>query len=160
MRYVMHLIIIALGLVSCDLGGEPAIEGVRLQAMCGEWWIQVYSEGENVGGGYHLITTANTARNNDTDLILDDHELYPAKVVTNVNLPGLSFNSTRDLSNAYDLGIGVSVVEGRILRGAATTPGGNTTDSIYVKLEFSDDPGVEYEYAGYRRTGFLEDEHH
>ena len=146
-------------LSSCDLGSEPAIEGTKLQAMCGEWWINVLVDGEDIGAGYNLVTTANTASNNDTDLILDDHELWPAKIVTKVNLPGLSFDAQSGLTNEYDGDIKVSVIEGKILKGAATTTGGNKTDSIYVKFEFSDDPGTQYEYAGYRRTGFREDEH-
>lgn len=39
------------------------------------------------------------------------------------------------------------------------TPQGNPTDSIMVEFGGTSDPGVRYRYAGYRRTGFLEDEH-
>lgn len=155
----LAILISGLFLSSCDLGSEPTIEGTKLKAMCGEWWISILVDGEDIGAGYHLVTTSNTADNNETDLILDDHETWPAKVVTKVNLPAMSFDAASNLSNAYDADIKVSIVEGRILKGAATTPGGNKTDSLYVKFEFSDDPGVQYEYAGYRRTGFLEDEH-
>ena len=58
---------------------------------------------------------------------------------------------------AYD--ITVNIANGKILPGAATSSGGNVTDSIYFQIEFSDDPGTLYDVAGYRRTGFLEDEH-
>jgi hypothetical protein len=159
-KYTKYSIIFLLfGLMSCDLGNEPDIEGTKLQAMAGEWWINVLQDGEDIGAGFNLLTTSNTAANNETDLIFDDHELWPAKIVAKVSLSGLSFTAAPGLTNAYDPDIKVSVVEGKILKGAATTPGGNKTDSIYVKLEFSDAPGEQYEYAGYRRTGFLEDEH-
>jgi hypothetical protein len=153
------ILIAGLFMSACDLGSEPTIEGTKLQAMAGEWWINILVDGEDIGAGFNLITTSNTAANNETDLILDDHELWPAKIVAKVNLPALTFTAAPGLSNAYDPDIKVSVVDGKILKGAATTPGGNKTDSIYVKFEFSDDPGVQYEYAGYRRTGFREDEH-
>lgn len=44
MKYIKYsLILLVFALASCDLGSEPAIEGTKLQAMCGEWWVQVYS---------------------------------------------------------------------------------------------------------------------
>lgn len=166
MKYIKYsLILLVFGLVSCDLGSEPDIEGTKLQAMCGEWWVQVYAAGEDQELGYHLLTTANTADNNETDLITDDHGLLtpydypPIKVISKVNLGGLLFNNTPDLPNLNAGESAVSILEGKIIKGAATTPGGNKTDSIYVKFEFKTVPGEQYEYAGYRRTGFREDEH-
>jgi hypothetical protein len=150
----------AFTLASCDMGDVPAIGGTKLQAMAGEWFVEVQDgDGNDIGGGYYLITTSNTAANNETDLLLDDHETWPAKVVAKVDLPSLTFKSAENLTNLYDSEIGVSIIEGKILKNAATTTGGNKTDSIYVKFEFGDDPGSHYIYAGYRRTGFLEDEH-
>ncbi|MGV3602874.1 MAG: lipid-binding protein [Dyadobacter fermentans] len=166
MKYIKYsLILLVFALVSCDLGSEPKLEGTKLQAMAGEWWVQLYSGGEDQGIGYHLVTTANTAENNETDLILDDHgmlvdyEYPPIKVVSKVSLGGMTFNPTADLTNLNTGESAVSILEGKIIKGVATTPGGNKTDSIYVKFEFKEVPGEQYEYAGYRRTGFLEDEH-
>jgi hypothetical protein len=85
--------------------------------------------------------------------------LWPAKVVAKVNLAAMTFDASPNLNNMYNDTIKVSIIEGKILKNAATTTGGNKSDSIYVKFEFSDDPGKQYEYAGYRRTGFREDEH-
>lgn len=152
-------------LSSCDLGSEPTIEGTKLQAMCGEWFVQLYAEGEDQGLGYHLVTTSNTAANNDTDLILDDHGILtdydypPLRVVSKVSLGGLTFNNSPDLPNLVSGESAVSIIEGKIIKMGATTTGGNKTDSIYVKFEFKTFPGEQYEYAGYRRTGFQEDEH-
>jgi hypothetical protein len=167
MKYIKYsLILLVFGLVSCDLGSEPDIEGTKLQAMCGEWWVQVYdAAGKDQDLGYHLLTTANTADNNDTDLITDDHGLLtpydypPIKVISKVNLGGLLFNNTPDLPNLNAGESAVSILEGKIIKGVATTPGGNKTDSIYVKFEFKTVPGEQYVYGGYRRTGFREDEH-
>lgn len=147
-------------LSGCDLGSEPTIEGTKLQAMCGEWWVKILQDGDDIGGGYYLITTSNTAANNETDLILDDHETWPAKVITKVNLGAMTFDAAPNLPNMYDQAVGVSILEGKIIKGAATTTGGNKTDSIYVKFEFVDDGEKSViDYAGYRRTGFREDDH-
>lgn len=147
-------------LSGCDLGTEPAKEGTKLQVMCGEWFVRVLQDGDDIGGGYYLVTTSNTADNNETDLILDDHETWPAKVITKVSLGGMTFNAAPNLTNMYDAKVGVSILEGKIIKGAATSTGGNKTDSIYVKFEFVDKGEKSViDYAGYRRTGFLEDEH-
>lgn len=152
-------------LSGCDLGSEPTIEGTKLQAMCGEWFVGVFIDGEDVGGGgYYLITTSNTAANNETDLIINDHELLvpdaaPLAVVAKVNLPALTFDKADKLPNMESGEAAISIIEGKILKGAATTTGGNKTDSIYVKFAFENDPATEWVYAGYRRTGFREDEH-
>jgi hypothetical protein len=164
-KYTKYSIIFLLfGLMSCDLGSEPAIEGTKLQAMAGEWFVQVLIDGEDVGGGHYLITTSNTAANNETDLIVNDHELLvpdapPLSVVAKVNLPALTFNKVDKLPNMTAGESAISIIEGKILKGMATTSGGNKTDSIYVKFAFENDPTTEWVYAGYRRTGFLEDEH-
>ncbi|GGH44973.1 lipid-binding protein [Dyadobacter endophyticus] len=166
MKYIKYsLILLVFAMTSCDLGSEPALEGTKLQAMAGEWWVQLYAAGEDQGIGYHLVTTANTAENNETDLIVDDHGLLepydypPIKVISKVSLAGMTFNASTDLPNLNTGASAVSILEGKIIKGAATTPGGNKTDSIYVKFEFKEVPGEQYEYAGYRRTGFREDEH-
>jgi len=160
MKYSKYItLLILLVLFSCDLGKDPEIGGTKVQAMAGEWWINVLIDGSDIGAGFNLITTSNTAANDGTELLLDDGELWPAKIVANVNIKDLTFTPASNLDNMYSSTIKVSVIEGKVLKGAATTPGLNKTDSIYVKFEFSDDPGTQYEYAGYRRTGFEEDEH-
>ena len=160
MKKILFAIILSSAFVSCDLGKEPEIEGTKIQEMCGEWYIEVLDiNGDLAAPGYHLITTSNTAANTATDMILDDHELWPCKVKCQVNYAGKLIVAASGLSNEYDETIGVSIKEGKIIKDAATTSGGNTSDSIYIRLEFADDPGTEYIYAGYKRTGFLEDEH-
>jgi len=160
MKYLKNIsLLFLIVLFSCDLGKDPGIGGTKVQAMAGEWWINVLIDGTDLGIGYNLIRTSNTASDNGVDLLLDDDELWPAKIITQVDIKTLTFTPVTNLDNFYSNTIKVSVIEGKVLKGAATTPGLNKTDSIYIKLEFSDDPGTQYEYAGYRRTGFQEDEH-
>lgn len=160
MKKLLFIIIILGSIISCDLGKEPAIEGTNLQEMCGEWYIEVLdTNGDLVIPNYHLITTSNTAANTGTEMILDDHELWPCKVKCPVDYAAKLLKAATALNNEYDATIGVTMKEGKIIEDAATSTGGNKTDSIYIKLEFADDPGTDYIYAGYKRTGFLEDEH-
>jgi hypothetical protein len=179
MRYLKYLFLLPLvGLFSCDLGNDPKPGGTALQTMSGEWWIQLYSEGVDLGVDYHVISTTGAAANNDTDILLDDHAFlddlfgYPGmRIKTKVDLAGLTFVSGSNIHNYYDDAVfdpdddpntkyeNINIIEGKVLKDAVTTPGGTKTDSIYVQFEFVQYPGEIYEYAGYRRTGFQEDEH-
>lgn len=159
MNNSLFALLICLGITSCDLTTTPEIEGTQLQEMCGEWWFRISSGGDLIAQSYFLLTTSNTAANTNVDLIMDDHETWPCKIKCKVDLNTLSIMAENNISNIYDDAINVSILEGKILKNAATTTGGNVSDSIYIKFEFADDPGTEYIYAGYKRTGFLEDEH-
>jgi hypothetical protein len=150
---------LSVGLMSCDLGDDPDVGGTATQAVAGEWFTTFTIAGEDVYGlGYQLITTANTAANVPTEFIIyDDAHTWDYKVKVPLNLDAKTFGGTAIPNLAYD--ITVNIANGKILPGAATSSGGNVTDSIYFEAEFSDDPGTIYQVAGYRRTGFLEDEH-
>jgi Lipid-binding putative hydrolase len=148
---------LSIGMMSCDLGNDPDVGGTATQAVAGEWFTTFNVSGET-GGDYYLISTSNTAANSTTEfLIFDDANTWDYKVKSPLNLDAKTFGGTGLQNLAYD--ITVNIANGKILPGAATSSGGNVTDSIYFQIEFSDDPGVIYDVAGYRRTGFLEDEH-
>lgn len=150
---------LSIGMMSCDLGNDPDVGGTTTQAVAGEWFTTFTIGGEDVYGlGYQLITTSNTAANTAGEfLITDDGHTWDYKVKSPLNLDAKTFGGTGLTNLAYD--ITVNIANGKILPGAATSSGGNVTDSIYFEAEFSDDPGTIYQVAGYRRTGFLEDEH-
>ena len=148
---------LSIGMMSCDLGNDPDVGGTATQAVAGEWFTTFNASGET-GGDYYLITTSNTAANSTNEfLIFDDANTWDYKVKSPLNLDAKTFGGTGLQNLAYD--ITVNIANGKILPGAATSSGGNVTDSIYFQIEFSDDPGTLYDVAGYRRTGFLEDEH-
>ncbi|NND33193.1 MAG: hypothetical protein HKN76_11435 [Saprospiraceae bacterium] len=148
-----------LGVVSCDLTDPPAIEGVALEEMTGEWWVTFTVDGEDIYGiGYNIITTYNTAANNTTEMWLDDLEhTWSFKLRTPVNPETLSFGGSGLSEQYYD--ITATVTNGVITKGNTETTGGNMTDGISFDVEFSDDAGTIYHVEGYRRTGFQEDEH-
>lgn len=150
-----------LGLMSCDLGDDPDVGGTATQAVAGEWWTTFTIDGDDVYSlGYQQITTANTAANVATEfLVTDVGHTWDYKVKCPLNLDARTFggDALANLVDGYD--ITMNIANGKILPNAATSTGGNVTDSIYFEIEFEDDPGTVYQVAGYRRTGFLEDEH-
>lgn len=158
---LIFLASLSFGIMSCDLGDDPDSGGTATEAVAGEWFTTFTIEGEDVYGlGYQLITTSNTAANVPTEfLIADDGHTWNYRVKCPLNLDARTFGGNGLISLVPDYGIAVNIANGKILPGAATSSGGNVTDSIYFEVEFEDDPGTIYQVAGYRRTGFLEDEH-
>lgn len=158
-KFLILLAALSFGIMSCDLGDDPDPGGTATQAVAGEWWTTFTIAGDDVYGlGYQLITTSNLASNATNEfLIHDGAHTWDYKVKCPLNLDAKTFGGN-DLQNlSYDILINLN--NGKIIPGAATTTGGNVTDSIYFEVEFADDPGTIYQVAGYRRTGFLEDEH-
>ena len=63
------------------------------------------------------------------------------------------------IPNMANTGKTIKVLEGKVLPNAGKSKSGGTVDSIYMKLEFSEEAGTIYEVAGHQRTGFFEDEY-
>lgn len=155
--------------ISCDETGDTDPGGTTVEQMAGDWYVQTLVDG-NVVIDHQLISTYNTAANTQ-EMWIDDHfNIWWFKCKSPVNTGAMTFGgtnlassvedddpSTEDIIETYD--ITINITDGKILKDAATTSGGNRSDSIVFFAEFSDDPGTIYQLAGYRRTGFLEDEH-
>jgi hypothetical protein len=152
--------IIAIGvcvvfLSACDknLPDKGATTAVKVS---NEWWV-VISQGGTPLDGPVKIATYNTASNPDSIWIDDLGNFWEFKCKAKVDLSGLIF-STQESQNEYYAST-VNITNGKILPNAAKSLSGNTTDSIYMEVEFSDDPGTKYIYAGHARTKFSEDEY-
>ncbi len=149
--------------LACDNGGDvtkPADNlGTAVQDMAGDWYVETY-QGDNKVLGYERITTYNTADNVATEMWVNDNgNIWEFKTKANVDYGNLKFWGD-DLPSDYDgYEITVTITDGQIVKDGATTSGGNTSDAISFNAEFSDDPGTVYTIKGYKRTGFLEDEH-
>lgn len=145
--------------LSCDLGTEPDIGGVEIEEMTGEWWVTFTVDGDDIYGlGHTLISTYNTAGNTTTEMWLDDlGHTWQYKLRVPINLEAQSFAGT-DIDEQYH-GITATVSGGLITEMDTESSGGNITDGISFNIVFSDDPETTYHIAGYRRTGFQEDEH-
>lgn len=169
--YLILSIVFAITFTSCDEGGEPDAGATSTVEMSGDWYVQAFVDGE-MAADYFKMTSYNTAANDGTEIWLDDNKnFYYFKFKNPINLTGLSFSGsdlassvvdddpdTEDVIETYD--INVTVTNGIIVKKGATAPSGTTVDKISYDIVFSDDPdGTIYHIEGYKRTGFLEDEH-
>ena len=143
---------------SCDEGGDPDAGGTTTRNFAGDWHIIVLqSDGVTPLTNYGLFSTYNAA-SNDENFWIDDHDnTFELKTKVQVkDFNTLTFSATN--SEEMYLGDNVNVTNGKILKNAAHSFGGHVVDSIYFEVEYVDDPGTIYKFAGHKRTGFLEDE--
>ncbi|MDP5200784.1 lipid-binding protein [Flavobacterium sp. DG2-3] len=156
---------------SCDEVGDTDPGGTSTESMAGDWYVQTLVDGKVVAD-YALISTYNTAANDGKEFWIDDHgHVWDFKVKTPVTIGTLSFagnnlpsSIVHDVASTPEIetyDVNVTITEGKITKNDTKTSGGNTTDGISFKAVFSDDTdaGTVYEIRGYKRTGFLEDEH-
>lgn len=114
------------------------------------------------GNGVTDVLTYNSAANTPTELIIDDnHTFWDYKIKAKANIDARTFDVSNTPNLIYD-GCNISIIGGKVLKDAATTPSGNPADSIVFYIKFSDDEyGFTYmKVSGFRKTGFLEDEIH
>jgi hypothetical protein len=71
----------------------------------------------------------------------------------------LSFKELNSTTNTAINGEIIKVYEGKVLPGAGRSKTGVTADSIFLRVEFPDDPGNIYGIRGHQRTGFFEDDY-
>ena len=138
---------------------DPEVERTNTEEFGGEWYIQYYESGQSLTD-YHKILTYNTADPNSSQVWVDDPDVWPFKAKLDVDPQAFTFkamNGATDVANGS--GLTIKVYEGKVMPKAGKSKSGNTVDSIYLKVEFSDDPGTIYEIKGHQRTGFFEDEY-
>lgn len=147
---------------SCDLAKDVKPTGTAVQDMAGDWFILQNNLTDGINGtAWKRVVTYNTSANDNDTLWLNTRSAllsgtnFVAKVP--VTISQLTYNATSDLKTTTTAT--VSILEGKVLKGVATTSGGNKSDSIFIKYSISNKPGKEYSLSGYKRTGFLEDEH-
>lgn len=143
--------------ISCDRVEDSNVGGTSMQELSGDWFVTTSLNGTKVLD-YKKISTYNSALDNGKEFWIDDHGgIWDFKVKSGANPSSFTFSGNNLQNENYD--IKVNITNGKILKGAAKTTGGNKADSIVFDAEFSDDPGTLYRIAGYKRTGFIEDEH-
>ncbi|MDR3188200.1 MAG: hypothetical protein LBT94_03325 [Prevotellaceae bacterium] len=161
-------------MTSCE---KEEAGGTATEAMAGEWYVTavavdesgevVYEDEDLFGIGHFHLDTYNTSANTSTEMWIDDNtNFWEFKVKIKVDLASKTFGAT-DAQNAhYDNPEDclVTITNGKILYGAATTPSKMPADSIVFNVTFSDDDyPAQYGYAsyrisGYRYTGFENDD--
>jgi len=158
MKKIFYIMLLGVMVItSCKK--EAEIGGTAVKDMSGEWFLRYSDDGGETWSDYTHFSTYNTASNSTSEMWLDDLETFwQMKGKVSVDFTNKTFSGT-DIENQY-YDSQFTIMDGKVLKGAATAPAsGAKTDSLYFKATFSDDPGAEYILAGYKKTGFLEDEH-
>lgn len=162
MKNIFIVLLVGLiGLTACEKETEIKLNPVA--PMGGEWWVTAATSDGSYESDHFIIVTSNTAANTSDELLIDDRlNWYWFKAKVNLNLSSRTFSAT-DVDNLvpeedYGYQITMSFSNGQLIEGGGISRDGNACDSIYMEVEYSDDPGTIYQISGVRRTGFLEDE--
>jgi len=166
-KRIFPVFILMIFLLSSCKKEKPEVGGTAPEKLANEWWAQLKLNGEDYYGGYFSkISTYNTAANSNEIWIDDDLEstitgnyLWDFKVKATADLNNLTFSANQAVSVVPGYDIKVNITDGKVLPGAGHSKSGNVTDSIYMKVEFEDDPGTIYTIEGHARTKFVEDEY-
>lgn len=127
--------------------------------MANEWWVTLTVDGDDVYSlGHQKIATYNTSENKDSIWIDDYKNIWPFKAKAAADFTGLTFTSANS-ANAAEEGETITITEGKILPKVGVSKTGIVTDSIYMKVEFSDDPGTVYVISGHARTRWIADDY-
>ncbi len=160
-KLYISLLIFSLSFISCE---KEEIGGTAMEKMAGEWYVTavaidengdvVYEDEDLFGIGHFHLDTYNAASNTTTELWVDDHgNFWDFKVKADADLSSKTYSVTDGQNVSYDSKVTIS--NGMILNGAATTPSGAVADSIVFTVSFDDDPyPAAYGYSAYRIAGF------
>lgn len=180
MKKLFYILAITLATVLASCQKDP-IGGTKVQDMSGQWYVQVDivdASGnvvlEDFNGGRSMLLTYNTASDADNVLYVDDlGNFWEYKVQVPCVLSSKSFGSESPVANeSYDCN--VTLTNGKIVEGGATTPSNQKADYIEFLINFDDDDlesqglpgvsypqaygGVAYKVSGWRYTGFVNDD--
>jgi hypothetical protein len=155
----IQLIFISLGLVLLNAcSKKPDIENTSTVRMSGEWYTRYFQDNDPITE-FHLISTYNTSDPNSGMVWVDDESVWPFKAKFAIDYNNLAFSALNSTANTAINGETIKVYEGKVIPGAGRSKTGVAVDSIYLRVEFSDDPGNIYEIRGHQRTGFFEDDY-
>jgi len=166
-RNIFPVLILSIFLLTSCKKELPDVGGTATQSMANEWWAQLKLDGSDVYGDYHSkIFTYNTSANTNEMWIDDDLEstisgnyLWDFKVKATTDVSNLTFSANQAVSVVPGYDIKVNITDGKIFPGLGHSKSGNVVDSIYMKVEFEDDPGTIYTIEGHARTRFVEDDY-
>jgi hypothetical protein len=149
----------ALLLTNCK---KDEIDNTATEKMAGEWYVtadavdgsgNVFAEDIYGLGRFHLDTYNTSSNSKDTLWIDDNKNFWPFKIKVGIDLKSMTFQASDAQNEYYDSQVTIS--NGKILYGAATTPSGTPGDSIVFTVTFNDDSNpAKYGYAAYKVSGF------
>lgn len=156
--FKIGLMLAGAALVFSACSKKPDVEYTGMEKMAGEWFTQYFTGGAAVTD-HHKILTYNTSDPASGKIWVDDHDVWPFKAKFDVDPQQLVFKAADNVDDVAHPGVKIKVYEGKVIPRGGRSKSGNVVDSIYLKVEFSDDPGTVYEIKGHQRTGFFEDEY-
>ncbi len=168
-KNIIYVVFLILVFAACDLKEDYEQIDSKVVEYAGEWYVK-YTNDSLGTSGYSTIITYNTADDVADQIWLSDQGHYwdyKVKIPVNGNVENMTFGSSAMAQNAVkDYEIDVLVENGIVIKdGVKNLPSGAITDSIYFEIYFEDLEDAtnvandRIIVAGYRRTGFLEDEH-
>lgn len=164
-KILLYTVILISGIFFTTSCEKDEIGGAETEAMAGEWYVTgiavdtdgnvVYGDDDLFGIGSFHLDTYNTSSNSTTEMWINDNNNFQfgfsAKM--NVDLNAMTFQATDALNTLDDSKL--TITDGKILYGAATTPTGAVADSIVFTINFEGDTyPADYGYAAYRVAGF------
>jgi hypothetical protein len=156
MRYIIITMFFGAGLISaCTKTEDPGT--TTAVNVANEWWVN-----NKAGDDMLKISTYNTASNPDSIWInsLDTSGVeYRIICKMKVDLNSLTFSTQNAKNFNLHKTNAITISKGIILPKVGHSRSGNPTDSIYLELQYSDEPGKTYKISGHARTMFEEDEY-
>lgn len=171
MKKILHTAFLAAAvlLTACD---KDEIQNTNMVDLAGQWYVTceavdengelLYTDDELYGMGHFYVFTYNTAADKDEIYVDDQGQFWEFKVRAKANVAAKTFAVEDGQNEYYDCG--VTIEDGKILFGAATTPHGTPADSISFYVTFDDDECVadglwaKYHISGFRYTGLAQDD--
>jgi hypothetical protein len=154
-KKIFSIAIVLFAIISCTT--KTLDPGVTKSAkVANEWWVNYYVDGVDQYKTVKL-STYNVAANNDSIWIDDLENFWQVKFRAKFNADNLTFSAANATNEYYESS--VTVTEGKIMPKMAKSATGVVTDSIYFKIEYSDDPGTIYEVKGTGRTMWSPDDY-
>jgi hypothetical protein len=155
---------------------EPEVKYASTYPVSGEYYVMYnhadYGE-DPFGAGFTKVFITNTAADDGKEIWIgdyaaspDDYGFWQYKVKVPVNVTDLTFgNADAVVNNADGYPIQIKIMNGKIIKDASLLDSGVKSDSIYFEIWFEDledATGIADDkllVSGFRRTGFIEDEH-
>jgi hypothetical protein len=167
--YFLSVALVTIVLSSCQK--KPDVGGTTPEKMANEWWVQLYDPagGLAYSASYHGHMETYNSSANDNTIWIDDFpvksggswggDIWGFKIKAVADLNNLTFSAKQSVSALDGYNIKVNVTDGKIIENGGHSKTGVLTDSIYMKIEFEDDPGTIYSIRGHARTRFAEDDY-
>lgn len=165
-KYITLLLFATLtfAFTACDDETEPG--GTAVEKMAGTWYVtweykNAQGKWEDALGGTVEVNTYNTAANVPTEMWLREGYLLRTAIKVSTDYNARTFEAAEQTIAVSPAMWGapeitLSITDGKVLAGAATTPSGMPADSIVFFVNVQGDD--TYKVAGFRRTGFPADE--